>query len=493
MKGKKLLSGIISCLLAGSICAGIANAAPPSADYTAKRLAIENSNKNKLGLLLTDEEKQLDKKLQQLKADVKKQFNGNIPYDMPFLTDERLENNKLFAFCRELPKPADLHIHNETYLPVKELTDFLLKRKDIAICTAGKEKGVLALISPGEKLKEGFYPLPSALENKYITREEIENLLTVKGGAEAEDIWVWFETLFNKTDILDHHLPLFIDYAEESFRYYCRNNVMHIEPIMLLIGTKEEAKARVLVLREAYYRVRKDYPEFTVRLTAAGLKYPQAAPFNDMFIGNALYVHENVKDDFDKSNVTDFLTSLDLENEEDKSIPLKEFSGLLLDIRQKYPRLNLTLHAGETLVAGSDNIIDAYLLGVKRIGHGYNLYRYPELLELIKKADICLDVCPVSNQTLRLIKDLRNHPAVEYLKRGVPMTIASDDPSYQEATTLVDDYFAAVVCWDLGIGELKQLCQNSIKYSSLDPKNKQALQKNWERRWNEFVRKNLAE
>lgn len=493
MNGKKLLSGIISCLLAGSIYTGVANASQPSADYSAKRLAIENSNKNKLNVLLTDEEKQLDKKLQQLKDDVRKQFNDQIPYNMPFLTDARLENNKLFEFCRELPKPADLHIHNETYLPIAELTDFLLNRNDIAICTVGEEKGTLAVIKSGEKLKDGFYPLSSALENKYITKDEIKELLTVKGGIEAEDIWVWFETLFNKTDILDNHLPLYIDYAEESFRYYCRNNVMHIEPIMLLAGTNEEAKARALVLREAYYRVRKDYPEFTVRLTAAGLKYPQATPLNDMFIGNALYVHENVKDDFDKSNVTDFLTCLDLENEEDKSIPLKDFSSLLLDIKQKYPRLNLTLHAGETLSANSDNIIDAYLLGVKRIGHGYNLYRYPELLELIKKADICLDVCPVSNQSLRLLKDLRNHPATEYLKRGVPMTIGSDDPAYQETTTLVDDYFAAVVCWDLSIGELKQLCQNSIKYSALDPKNKKALQNNWERRWNDFVKKNLVE
>ena len=178
---------------------------------------------------------------------------------------------------------------------------------------------------------------------------------------------------------------------------------------------------------------------------------------------------------------------IDLVNEEDKSRPLIEFADQLDGIKKENPDLHIMLHAGESLYADSDNVIDAYLLGTERIGHGLNLYRFPEIMDLVREDGICLEVCPISNQALEYVEDLRGHPATEYLKRGLPISICSDDPAYLEHATLTDDFFAAIVCWDLGLAEIKQLCLNSITYSAMDDLQKEELMQSWQKQWDTFL------
>lgn len=44
------------------------------------------------------------------------------------------------------------------------------------------------------------------------------------------------------------------------------------------------------------------------------------------------------------------------------------------------------------------NIIDAILLGVQRIGHGYAIVNHPEAKKLARSKNIPLEICPISNQ-----------------------------------------------------------------------------------------------
>jgi len=48
-------------------------------------------------------------------------------------------------------------------------------------------------------------------------------------------------------------------------------------------------------------------------------------------------------------------------------------------------KIDLILHAGESLSQSNVNIIDAVLLGTKRIGHGINLPKHPQLFDIIKE------------------------------------------------------------------------------------------------------------
>ena len=93
-------------------------------------------------------------------------------------------------------------------------------------------------------------------------------------------------------------------------------------------------------------------------------------------------------------------------------------------------------HAGETLLdlGGSknpenSNLYDAVLFNAKRIGHGFALLKHPILVEEFKRLEICVELCPTSNELLHLCRNIKEHPYPEILAMGIPCTVNSDNPS----------------------------------------------------------------
>lgn len=130
--------------------------------------------------------------------------------------------------------------------------------------------------------------------------------------------------------------------------------------------------------------------------------------------------------------------------------------------------------------------IDAILLGTKRIGHGYAVTKNPVVLQEIKRRDICIEVNPVSNQVLKLVDDLRNHPAAVLFSDDYPVVVSSDDPSFWRASPLTHDFYYAF----MGIASvhsdlrfLKQLILNSIKYSAMSGAEQIDALNKWNRKW----------
>ena len=154
--------------------------------------------------------------------------------------------------------------------------------------------------------------------------------------------------------------------------------------------------------------------------------------------------------------------------------------------------LPLYLHDGESNWASTANLYDAILLGTKRIGHGFNLFRFPTLIELVKEKDVCIEVSPLSNQILGYIRDLRMHPASTYLRRGVNCVISSDDPLIFDYEGLSYDFWSVFLAWELDLASLKKLTRNSIEYAALTDEEKATAMVVWEKRWAKFVDEALA-
>lgn len=127
-------------------------------------------------------------------------------------------------------------------------------------------------------------------------------------------------------------------------------------------------------------------------------------------------------------------TGFDLVGEEGKGKPLKNFVGEFLqfqhDCRTAGVEIPFLFHCGETLDSGSatdDNLLDALLLQAKRIGHGFALARHPYLLEQMKQAGVCLEVCPISNEALGLTPRMGGHAMYNLLANNVHCTVNSDN------------------------------------------------------------------
>lgn len=76
-------------------------------------------------------------------------------------------------------------------------------------------------------------------------------------------------------------------------------------------------------------------------------------------------------------------------------------------------------HAGETHDNEITNIHAALLMNAKRIGHGFQLSLFPNLIKEIIEKDVCIEMCPLSNFVLGYTLDLRMHPCRFLLAQGV--------------------------------------------------------------------------
>jgi len=132
------------------------------------------------------------------------------------------------------------------------------------------------------------------------------------------------------------------------------------------------------------------------------------------------------------------------------------------------------------------------MLNTSRIGHGFSLDKHPKLVDMVKAKGIAIEVCPISNQMLKLLVDMRTHPATSLMSRGVPVTISNDDPAVYGYNGLEYDFYMAYMAWNLTMADLKQLTQNSITYSSLPDTLKSIHLKTLSSNWNTWIA-NLAQ
>lgn len=100
--------------------------------------------------------------------------------------------------------------------------------------------------------------------------------------------------------------------------------------------------------------------------------------------------------------------------------------------------LYCTVHAGE--FAPASGMLEALeYLPIQRIGHGVQSIHSPKTMDILKERNIALEICPSSNVTLGLFKDLQHHPFPEFLKAGIQVSLNSDDPPFM-STTLAQEY-----------------------------------------------------
>lgn len=84
-----------------------------------------------------------------------------------------------------------------------------------------------------------------------------------------------------------------------------------------------------------------------------------------------------------------------------------------------------TCHAGET--SGTKNLAAALELGVMRIGHGTHLMESLKLLHEVVRRGVPLEIGISSNVRTKSVPDLESHPALDFHKLGVPITLNTDD------------------------------------------------------------------
>ncbi|MDR0787693.1 MAG: adenosine deaminase family protein [Gemmatimonadota bacterium] len=95
-------------------------------------------------------------------------------------------------------------------------------------------------------------------------------------------------------------------------------------------------------------------------------------------------------------------------------------------------------HAGE--FGGAENVRQAIdQLGVRRVQHGVRAIEDPDLVRRLADEGVILDICPISNVKLGVVKSFAEHPLRKFLDAGVVCTVSTDDP-VSFGNTLTGEY-----------------------------------------------------
>jgi adenosine deaminase len=108
-------------------------------------------------------------------------------------------------------------------------------------------------------------------------------------------------------------------------------------------------------------------------------------------------------------------------------------------------------------------------IGVDRIDHGVNALEDDALCEEIKRRDLALTVCPISNGYVT--DGLKAEEIKTMLEKGMRVTVNSDDPAYFPGY-MNENLIATQEAVDLDKGQIIQLAINSFSGSWLSSRDK---------------------
>lgn len=397
---------------------------------------------------------------------------------------------------------------------------------------------------------EKAVPLCSFIDDTGRIKKELKTLLAFEQDFDLKEsmfIWEEFNMRFSRTDSLLEHVDFYREYLRRFFEECKRDNIQYVElrsgfANFITVAqpdtnSKKSSQYKLNGLQSVYtncyhWRNHFYYKEMNLRINYNQPEFLEYIREIAQQVGIGVRVILNVRRDLNPERVqdrnkiierldaaikyhngllpeqkdySDFVIGFDFVSEEDRGRATSEYKDFIYGtstqqgISEK-PRIQLIdfyLHDGESHDMYHHNIIDASIISKYRIGHGFQMYRYIELVNNINFLETSehyqkivnsfmpiLEVCPISNQLLRYYPDLRAHPVCELMKRGVQCVIANDDPQIFGNGGLSYDFWMAYMGFGLNLKAIKRLI-----YNSLIAENQNKLEKNpdFDRKWGEFV------
>ena len=130
-------------------------------------------------------------------------------------------------------------------------------------------------------------------------------------------------------------------------------------------------------------------------------------------------------------------------------------------------------HAGEE--GPAEYIWEALnLLKVVRIDHGNRCLDDPKLVKELSSRKIPLTLCPLSNLALKVVNNLNQYPIIEMTRKGLLITVNSDDPAYFGGY-VNENYKAIADGLFLSKTDLARLAKNSFQASFLGAEEKEEM------------------
>ncbi|XP_040019302.1 adenosine deaminase 2-A isoform X1 [Gasterosteus aculeatus] len=489
---------LLLCCLGG----GMAAPDPRQRDDLIRREASKQTGGR---LPLTAAEQRLDAALLKMKQN--ETWRADFPPAMHFFRARPLiRTSPIFHLLQKMPKGGALHVHDFSMVDVEWLVKNATYRPHCYMCLTDKRSIRFVFSSRWPKALPRCSPwtllenLRAKMVNTTDFDDSIMGNMTLFSDQDPEVlypsqdvVWERFEQAFAALWGLVTYAPVFRDYYYQGLTQFYTDNVMYLELRALLPQTYEldGSTHDTAWTLKTYQEVTKQFTEDHPGFFGARIIFTIQRRVNASVMASTVEEAMKLQSDF-----PEVMAGFDMVGREDKGRPLWYFRDALSLPAERGVTLPFFFHAGETDLEGTEvdqNLLDALLFNTSRIGHGFALGRHPLAKELSRKRGVAVEVCPISNQVLKLVNDMRNHPAAALMSENHPLVISSDDPAMFGASGLSYDFYEAFVGFGgvrSNLGTLKKLAMNSIRYSSLNAKLQDKALAGWKERWDKFVSEN---
>ncbi|KAJ5301247.1 hypothetical protein N7508_006110 [Penicillium antarcticum] len=413
-------------------------------------------------------------------------FAGEVfPLARPYIS-----NTTLWRVIKRMPKGALLHAHLSAMLPYEKIVEIIINTEGMVISASqsldtadAKQNATITFSHNNDTLSTTQSKIDAS---DYIPKTEIpvKDAATSFEGGEAgfiefirskttippeesirhelgvDEIWRRFQACFGPADTMLQYEPVVRKFYQKLFEDLTSDGINWVEirsggsSGKLVHDGNEDIDPDL----DAWWHVLVEEIE-KFKATELGKNFLGARIiWSDARIKNRASITKSMKIALQrKQNFPELFSGYDLVAQEDLGRPLSDLAPELIWFRQQTEALNLTIpyffHAGETLGDGNStdlNLFDAVLFNTRRIGHSFSLYKHPNLIHQVIEQSVMVEVCPISNEVLRLNEDVLHHPLPAMIAHGIPTAISNDDPAIlgQDVAGLSYDFYEAIQAFD---------------------------------------------
>ncbi|KAH8266129.1 hypothetical protein KR038_006011, partial [Drosophila bunnanda] len=418
----------------------------------------------------------------------------------PFLDHHNISDTDLYALLRSMPKGGLLHLHDSGMMRTDILIE-LTRTEHLWVCVnldQGFEDFRFSLSYPDFRPSDDYQCSWMLMRNfyeyehptKYVTRLQESLKVPQEGFASSAELARHLKRSQRLIHGLITYKPLWSNFLYTVLQDLYNDGVQYVEmrSSLPILYDLEGNEYTILDSAHAMVAVSNMFQSHYMDFIGIKLIYAPSRDFNDsrmdIYMANALLL---------KTHFPKLFAGFDLETHGNEcELPLLSRISQLSKLGKD---VDFYFHAGDSRCPNNTqpdlNLIDAMLLGSKRIGNSLNLPLHSEVMQALHFLNVAVEVCPLSNHYLEYVNDFRSHPAVYLIAAGFPVVIGSDYPYLWNAAPLTDDFYVAFVGMVGGNGNLrllKQLAKNSLLYSALSTMERAQAMAKWRCNWNRWIK-----
>jgi adenosine deaminase len=405
----------------------------------------------------------------------------------------------LRRFLEQMPKGGDLHNHlsgtvyGETYIRLGAADGLCIDTQRLAYVACDAESKVQ--VPAAQALRD------SALYTKTLDAMSMRQFRAAdKSNAESGHDH-FFSTFGRFSAVSRTHIP---EMLTETVARFARENVDYVESLfgqdngaarelgkqlrpgssfeemrtaLLQGGTADVVKASRDTIDAAEKKMHQDLCasgaakagcESTVRyLFETHRAFAREQLFAELVVG------------FELANADTRVVGVNVVQPEDSYPSMTSFDELMrmfAFLRPLYPNVRVSAHAGE-LAGGlvppegmQNHVRDTVLIAkAERIGHGVDIAYETDAMSLLRtmaQKPVAVEICLTSNDVILGVKG-KQHPLRLYMRKGVPVVLATDDPGVSRSD-MTAEWQRAVEEHGVTYRDLKRIARNSIEYSFVE-------------------------